>query len=466
VFEALDRVLREAGPRTRGVGLAVLRLGSSAAARDASGGLLASGGEVELPVLVTRLPGPCSYTGEDSIEIVVPGNPHVVERVMERLVGAGLSPARAGEFTARAYVGGRLGLVEAEAVGAMIAADTRERLDAARRLHDGSVGIAYRRFADEATGLLALVEAGIDFTDQEDVTPIAPAALSARLRALRGAIGEHLRAAAGEHARDALATVALVGGPNAGKSTLFNALLGRRRAVASPIAGTTRDVLREEMDLSRDVAGAGRVALMDLPGLEVGFDGSNSGGRSEVAAQHAARKALVDADVLVWCDPGARFGAGGFDGAGSVGEAWKGGKNLKPAWDRRGTGGARAVLRVRTCADRPLGHELPAGVLAVCALDGWNLSVLRRAIAEVACVSGGGCVAALVPRHRLALAATTEALDRALGLVAPTSRGSLAQPEAISQCLREAIEHLGELVGTITPEDVLGRIFATFCVGK
>ncbi len=387
-------------------------------------------GHSQLPVLLAAFPGPHSYTGEDLAELQFAGSPFLVERVLQALTSIpGVRLAQPGEFTARAYFNGRLTLEQAEGVAAVISAGSREQLDAARDLLDGRTGDSYRALTEELATLLALVEAGIDFTDQEDVVAIDGPTLSRRLGVLRGAVVRHL---GGDHAAESLSMlprVALVGRPNAGKSTLFNALLGRRRAVASPEAGTTRDVLSEPLDLSRDAPGAPAVLIQDLAGLDqhAGPD------------QSAARAALNAADLLVWCDPTGRFDADPL------------------------TLPDIPTIRVRTFADQPHPHATRED-LAVCAMDGWRLPVLRRAIADAATGARGAGVAALLPRHRRALLAALAGLDEALALVSGAER--LPEPEVIAQSLRLALDELADLTGRITPDDVLGRVFATFCVGK
>lgn len=381
-----------------------------------------------------------SYTGEDSAELLLPGNPFVVRQALRKLLESpGVRHAEPGEFTARAFLNGRMNLDQAEAVGALIGARTREELEAAHRLRDGASGRTAAAWLDEAANLLALVESGIDFTDQEDVTPIDGPTLRARLTALRGhtRIGEGERAGAGE------ARVVLAGAPNAGKSTLFNALLGRARSVASPIPGATRDAIQESLDLGAERVGAGGVALVDLAGL----DGALAArGGADAAAQRLAAAAIAAADVVVHCDPTGRF-------------------HPLPGVEH-----ARAVIRLRTKADLALGagEESAGAPLRVCALDGRGLGALRRAIADQAFAreARGGVEAALAPRRRSALRRADAALGEALQAVGAGERGALARPEVVAQALREAVDALGELSGRVHPDDVIGRIFATFCIGK
>ncbi len=405
-----------------------------------------------LPVLVTRYASPRSYTGEDGAEILLPGNPYLLERVLTRLLSLpGVRLAEPGEFTARAYLAGKLSLDQAEGVAATIAAASEEQLQGAGELLSGSTGAAYRAWADELATLLALVEAGIDFTDQEDVVPIRPGELKRRLGALDDAIGAFIGSSRGGEARTALPRVVLAGEPNAGKSTLFNALLGRRRAVVSPVAGTTRDVLEEPLDLAGALPGAGAVLLVDVAGLdaEASFqrdaEGSPTKPRVHLDMQRRAREAVTDADAVVHCDPSGRF------------------PGLPVPADA-------TVIRVRTKADLPHARDdggAPSGIAAlpVCALDGWNVPVLRRAIADAACGSRAGGVASVLPRHRRALNQTGVALREGIERIGDGG-GALRDPAAVADALRAALDALGELTGRISPDDVIGRVFATFCVGK
>ncbi|MBX3358122.1 MAG: 50S ribosome-binding GTPase [Phycisphaeraceae bacterium] len=392
-----------------------------------------------LPVIVLVMPGPSSYTGEDAAEIVTAGNPSLIERVLHRLEAFdSVRPATPGEFSARAYLGGRLSIEQAEGVAATIAARTDAQLDAAERLLTGERGREYRAWADETATLLALVEAGIDFADQEDVVAISARDLRSRCGTLADRIDSLLGASAGREAETEVTRVVLVGRPNAGKSTLFNALLGRRRAVVSAEPGTTRDVLEEPLDLSQEVPGGPTVTLVDLAGL----DSATSTG-TDAAAQRAAHMAIRAAHVIIHCDPAGRF----------------------PPIEQAGP--EAAVLRIRTKADLP-GTARPAGDLVVCALDGWNLAPLRRAIADAAWGREADHLAEWVPsRHRRALRQTAAGLRDAAAAAEGTGNGSqMASPELAAVALRESLDAIGEVTGHIAPDDVIGRIFATFCIGK
>jgi len=381
-----------------------------------------------LRVRVIRFEAPRSYTGEDSAELTLPGNPHLVERVIDAATGfPDVRRAEPGEFTARALLNGKMSVDQAEGVAQLIAATSEDQRLAASSLLSGETGRAYRAWADELTTLLALVEAGIDFTDQEDVVPIDTEALGVRLSVLRAELAERIGSHVGGESSEGLPAVALAGAPSAGKSTLFNALLGKARAQTSPEPGTTRDVLREELDLSSEGPSFGRVELLDLAGLDEDASGAIAG-----EAQRAARAALREAEVVVWCDPGGRFEALG------------------------GLGSDARVIRVRTKADLAVGQT--ADALAVSALDGSNLGALRRAIADAAV--GGQGRDAILPRHRAHLSGAVRAIERAL------DPATVGDAELIAGELRAALDEVGALVGRVGPDDVIGRIFSTFCVGK
>lgn len=393
------------------------------------------------PAVVLMGRGPRTYTGEDALEVLLPGNPYLVERFIEACCAVpGVRRAGPGEFTARAYFNGKLTLEQAEGVAALIAARSSDDLDAARRLASGRTGQLYERWAAELTALLALVEAGIDFVDQEDVVPIAPAELRRRLDALAAELREHARTVPAAAAEDAPPLVALIGPPNAGKSTLFNALLGRARSVVADQAGVTRDVIVETLRLD-EAAGPGlAVRLADLPGLDAAASSP-----AERAAQEGAMEAIRLADALVQCDPMGRF------------------PPVEPHVEA-------PVVRVRTKADLAAaagdderGGE--GGEVAVCALDGWRLDVLRRAIADAALRPAGGSASAAMVRHARQIGLAVDALEPVIEAIEPAAP-SLAAPELVADGLRAALDAIEQVVGRVTPDDVIGRVFATFCVGK
>lgn len=452
----IERCLTPA-PHARGVSVCGVTI--DAAQR---GGRLAPR-ELACPAIALYATAPASYTGEDTLEIILPCNPHLVERVIDRCCAHdGVRRAGPGEFSARAYLNGKLSLDRAEGVAAAIAAGTADDLDAARRLASGETGGVYRAWADELTTLLALVEAGIDFTDQEDVVPIAPGELRERIVQLRAAMTSRSGGELAARAGGALPLVVLVGEPNAGKSTLFNALLGRVRSVVASEVGTTRDALIEELRLD-EAAGPGlAVQLADLPGLDAvaggrtldaestsgagvspaGSPQAQGGGLSSprlASAQARAFEAISRADAIVHCDPRGEFATGSWTVADAV-----------------------PVLRVRTKADQP---GPGGGDVQVCALDGWHLDAVRRGIADVALRAPGGSCSVALARHAREIAVAVGRLGVAEGRIDPVAH-ALASPELVADGLRGALDQLEHVLGRVTPDEVVGRIFATFCVGK
>lgn len=397
----------------------------------------------ELPAIAIAFQAPRSYSGEDTLELLVPGNRELLRRILDMLAAiSGVRHALPGEFTARAFLHGKLTAEQAEGVGALIAARTQAEHTAAERLLAGAAGAEYREIADEIAGTLALVEAGIDFTDQDDVVAITADELRRRVAAALMRIEAILAGARPREVVSELPLVVLVGAPNAGKSTLFNALLRRERAMVSDVAGTTRDVIGETLELAAlgwapgASFGPMRVRLADLAGLDAaaisGIDRD---------AQRAARAAMERADVLLWCDPTGRF---------EQGEALP-----LPI-------GERVIVRVRTKAD--LVAEKSDATLSVCALDGWRLGSLVRAVQDAIAASRGSGETSLLPRHARAMEDARSALRQGLGLVGDGRR--VATPEVVATCLRAALDAVGSVAGRISPDDVIGRIFATFCIGK
>ncbi|TVQ77773.1 MAG: hypothetical protein EA380_06965 [Phycisphaeraceae bacterium] len=405
--------------------------------------------DLSMACLVLRARAGRSYTGGESAELILPGNPHLLRRIVddalsvstpERIVRGALP----GEFTARAMLAGRMTSEQAEGVQALVSAGNAHEHALARSLLDGSTGDRYRAVADELAVLLALVESGIDFTDEEDVVPIAPAELCARLGKLDVEMVSLLGPGSRATVDESPVRMALVGAPNAGKSTLFNALLGRERAIVSEQAGTTRDVIAEALPRDPMMPHAPAIELLDLAGLDAG---SASDGRAHGAAQLAARDAIGAADAIVWCDP-----SGQFDDA----------KVAHLVAER-----PAMVLRVRTKADLVAPQDT-GEMLAVCALDGWRMDALHRALCDAATTVRGYSTplapGSLVSRHRAALQEAQRCVREAMELINPAREAHSI--ELVASSLRLALDRIGEIAGRIEPDDIIGRIFATFCIGK
>jgi len=406
------------------------------------------GETIALPVLATHLPGPASYTGEDTLEIQLPGNPALIERVLLMFTELrGVRLAEAGEFTRRAYLNGRVDLTAAEGIAATIGAVSDAQLQAAGMLRRGQLGQWAATLVDELAQLLALVEAGIDFIDQDDVVAIAPGRLLTGLEEAAERINQLLRRSRAWGQLEALPRVVLVGQPNVGKSTLFNALLGRDRAVTSNVAGTTRDVLAEPLSLTVGDRQA-EVMLVDVAGFDAATLGLNR--HMQAAADDAMSRAelilhLVDSDRAP--EPGL------------------------PAKARLSNDRLRR-LTVRTkidlCPNRD-DDALPVD-LAVSPITGEGLDDLRRMIADRIgdrAVALAGEAMALQPRHQEELRGAAAAIRQAIELTEPQrDRNALSGPELIAEPMRAALDRLAQLGGDMSPDEVIGKVFATFCVGK
>ena len=355
----------------------------------------------------------------------------MLERVLGQLLTLPMVRlAQPGEFTFRAYCNGKLDLTQAEGVAATIAAVSDGQLAAAGHLARGELATFAREQVDALGHLLALTEAGIDFVDQEDVVPIAPVDLAAGVDAAATHLAQLKARSRAWGAVEALPRVVLAGAPSTGKSTLFNALLGRTRAVTDAAAGTTRDVLEEPLQLPD----AGEVMLVDLAGLDV----ASAANDLDHAAQQAARNALQKADLVL-------------------------------AFDDRVPLTAAPQLRIHAKAD--LSENAVTASTAthtVSAHTGQGLGRLRQTIATHLAdraVSVSAELLALQPRHQAALATASVALANARTHINPAAH-ALDEIELVAAGLRDALDALAGLGGELTPDDVIGKVFSTFCVGK
>ena len=385
----------------------------------------------EVPAHAAVFHAPASFTGETAFEIQLPGHPALLERVLERLREAGARLAEPGEFSFRALIRGAMDLTRAEGVNAAIAAESDAELSAAERLRAGELGDAASGLVARLGELLARLEAGIDFADEEDVVAVPRRELLAELESIRGRLEDLLARSRRWGEIEALPRVALVGPPSAGKSSLFNALLGRPRALVRAESGTTRDVLTERVVLERPAGGAPVAAMVsDMAGLDAPETALDR------AAQRNARAAIEAADLLL-----AVHDASAADP-----------RRAEPAVP------GQAVLAVAAKADLA---DRAEGDLAVSARTGAGLGALRRAIAERIGARRSGTSGALTlrPRH-------VERIETALARIRAVEAAPDVGSELAAASLREALDALAAIGGTMSPDDVLGRVFATFCIGK
>ncbi|MBN9511077.1 MAG: tRNA uridine-5-carboxymethylaminomethyl(34) synthesis GTPase MnmE [Alphaproteobacteria bacterium] len=378
-----------------------------------------AGGEILDRAVVLWCPAPSSYTGEDSAELFLHGGPAVVAGVCETLVALGGRPAEPGEFTRRAFFNGRMDLLEAEAVADLVEAESSAQRRQALRQLDGALGALYRGWAERLTRLCAQQEALIDFPD-EALPDGQEAAMLAEVDTVLAEIEGHLDDdRRGERLREGL-VIAIAGAPNAGKSTLINALVGRDVAIVAPTAGTTRDVLE-----ARAVFGGVPVTLLDTAGVRASDDPIESEG----VRRARARAAAADLVVLVQ------------DGTDDIAPAVPGGRRLV----------------VASKAD--LGADGRSADVAVSALTGLGMAQLRERLGAIAqdLAGAAGPPALTRPRHRAALLGAAGALRRAR---------EASQAELRGEDFRTALLEFGRITGRIGAEQVLDSVFGQFCIGK
>ncbi len=426
-------VIRLSGPRTRVI--AGTLTGVSPRPRHAHYvRFLDAVGETIDDGLLLYFQAPRSYTGEDVAELQAHGSQPLLQRLLSRCVELGARRARPGEFTERAFLNGRLDLVQAEGLADLIAARDETMARAARRSLDGVFSARIDDLVERLTALRVEVEASIDFPD-EDIDPVGDAALDTRLHAIRDDLRALLvQAERGQRLRDGLHAV-IVGAPNAGKSTLLNALAGSDRAIVTDQPGTTRDVLRETLRID-----GLELTLVDTAGLRTSED------PIEREGVRRARDELQRADLVL------------------------------AVVDASDPGAVRALTRELEAAHAPrlwlhskidLAGHLPTRTrdaegehLYVSARTGAGLDLLRAALREAAGAPAGTGAFTARARHVEALRRAGDELDRA-AVERRAGAGELA-----AESLRLAQDALGEITGRVGADALLGLVFSKFCIGK
>jgi tRNA modification GTPase len=390
-------------------------------------------------VLAVVMRAPHSYTGEDVVEIHCHGGTQLLRSILDRLLSAGARLARPGEFTQRAFLNGRLDLAQAEGVAALIGARSEQAARLALAQLDGKLSRQLRHFTDELRELLLLVEAHIDFPD-DDLGTLDRQTLAARAQTVRATMGTLLQTFdAGRALREGV-SVLILGRPNVGKSSLLNALLGEARAIVTEIPGTTRDTVEEHL-----VLGGLPLRLVDTAGVRDTHD------PIELEGVRRAREKATMADLVLLV----------VDGSQALTAEDRMAMALAPP--------ARTVL-VRNKTDLPGGcahgelADFPRQV-AVSVRQGTGLEELQAAIFTHFCGAGASDasdgVVLTERRHR-------EALDGALTALGHF-QAALAGGEPL-ECLafelRETLAALGQITGETTPDAILEQIFSRFCIGK
>ena len=420
--EILSRVFRPAG-------------GKPLEARRLTFGHVLDGEDVVDEAMAVLMPAPHSYTREDVAEIQCHGSDALVRKILYLLLRAGARMAGAGEFTFRAFMNGRIDLAQAEAVMRMIRAGSDRAMRSAIRQMEGGVSAFVRQAREEITALLAEIAAAIDFPDE-----VEESAAAGEVRVRCEAIAARLRASCDARAgriEDEGLRVVLCGRPNAGKSSLMNALLMEERAIVTDVPGTTRDTLTEAVQMDGI-----RVSLTDTAGLR------ETGDAVERIGVERARKALTGADVrLLVMDGSQPF----------------------TAEDRQTLMGLEPHAVVLTKGDltaavdeTEVARAFPgARRVVVCALTGEGMDALRQMIVSFAPQEDGESSALSQARHAQAALRACGALEDAVRAI---DAGMPLDVCAVD--LSAALDYLGEITGETLNEEVIAQVFARFCVGK
>jgi tRNA modification GTPase len=449
---AQETIVAISTPPGRG-GIGIVRL-SGPHALEIANGLIRTGGALEPArarlaevadpdtsakldeAMVTYFARPHSYTGEDLVEIAAHGSPVILDMLVRVALRGGARLARPGEFTERAFLAGRLDLTQAEAVRDLIEAQTLYQARIAAEQMGGGLSRRVHPAKQNLVELIALLEAGIDFAEDDvEVTPDEE--IVTRIDTIAGELGELARSF--EHGRMVHAglRLAIVGRPNVGKSSLFNRLLERERAIVTATPGTTRDLVTDRLSL-----GGIPVELVDTAGLREAKD------EAEAIGVRKTRETLAEADVvMVVLDASVPLRDDESELIASL--------------------AGRRALVVRNKSDLNTGADVPPDLpllsLTTSALTGEGMRALRDALAELvrnpAGESESGILTSL--RHFEAVSGAAAALGAAREAV-----GKRIPHEMLLLDLYGALRHLDSLTGETTAEDILNRIFSSFCIGK
>nr|WIE92306.1 tRNA uridine-5-carboxymethylaminomethyl(34) synthesis GTPase MnmE [Mesorhizobium sp. WSM4875] len=416
-------VIRISGPKTRFV-IETIAGGGIKDRFATLRKLMASDGSVIDHGLVVFFPGPSSFTGEDVGEFHVHGSRAVAAKMLETLTGfAGVRHAQPGEFTRRAFLNGKLDLVETEALADLVNAETEAQRRFAVRNAEGAQSELYSGWRRRLIQARAMIEAEIDFADEEDVPGSVSKAVWTDVAAMADEIERHIQGfKSAEIIRDGFEVV-ILGAPNAGKSSLFNALAQREAAIVTDEPGTTRDLLEVVLDLH-----GMRVRVVDTAGLR------EAAGKVETIGIERARAKAGGADLVLL---------------------------LEDMVDPQPVGAVPTgvpLLRIGTKTDL-MGARRGAHDLAISSKDGTGISELLDEIAGRAAAAVGGAGEILPSRLR-----HIELLEEAKDfLLAALSGQSL---ELRAEELRVATDRLGRIIGAVDVEDMLDVIFSQFCIGK
>lgn len=400
-----------------------------------------TGGKVD-EVLAVFMKSPASYTGEDVVEIHSHGGQIVPKKILDLIFGLGARPANPGEFSLRAFLNGKMDLAQAEAVADIINAQTDDALKQAEMQLEGALSNKILEIKDIILDILAEVEAQVDFPE-EDIDPIVKGALIGRTEDILSGLGT----LSGSYREGRIlkygVSTAIVGKPNVGKSSLLNRLVMKERAIVSPVPGTTRDFIEETIDV-RGIP----LRLVDTAGIRI------TGDEIERTGVALAKKKAEEAELIIAV----------IDGSAPLDD--------NDYEVLKGLRGKQSILAVNK-ADAGLSvnrsdlleFSPPERIVHTSAKTGMGIEDLKNAVSMLLRGNAGRAEAGEVVltelRHKLAIEKASESLSSFLRLL-----DAGESPEFLALDLRVALDSLGEITGEVTTEDVLGRIFSKFCVGK
>jgi tRNA modification GTPase len=454
--------VRLSGPDARAVAAPMLRLRHPLAAGRARFAQIVdidANNEVLDEAVVTFFEAPHSYTSEDIVEIAAHGSPVLLDSLLRACLRNGARLAEPGEFTQRAFLSGRLDLTQAEAVRDLIESTTLHQARLAARQLGGSLSRQIAPVKEKLVRLIAALEAGIDFAE-DDIDLLAAAEIDAEIEAVQAPLAALERTFAyGRIVRDGF-TLAIVGRPNAGKSSLFNRLVERDRAIVTAAPGTTRDLVTESVSLEGIP-----VELVDTAGLRDAVDEAESLGIAK------SREAMAEADIVLLVldatrplHPEDRAAIAAHAGRPLLIAFNK--RDLVPDADLDAISGAAsdaARERIPNLAPEAAPGTGAAAVVSTSALTGEGLPELRRAILRLVSTAAPTGETALLTnlRQQQAVSGCVAALDRARRAAATS-----IPHEMLLLDLYEALQSLDALTGATTADDILHLIFSTFCIGK
>ncbi|MCB9228752.1 MAG: tRNA uridine-5-carboxymethylaminomethyl(34) synthesis GTPase MnmE [Deltaproteobacteria bacterium] len=400
-------------------------------------------GEVIDQPMAVMFAAPHSYTGQESAELFLHGGPWLVTKALKVLYGCGFRAAEPGEFTRRAYLNGKLDLTEAEGIRLLVEASSHQEWLAARQLADGQLRREIGELRQMVLESMAWLEARIDFPDEKETSAVEWAHVDQKVGKVRESLLGLLHSFDSGRVASQGLRVTLLGRPNAGKSTLLNAMLGEERAIVTELPGTTRDYLEESCLVQGRL-----IRLVDTAGIREGGDVVEKIGISrslEIAKTSDLVLLLVPADAsaadLEWLD----------------------------AWEKAEASSEVTFLRVLTKADLPSPGWLTSydkdSWMQISCQEGSGLKELRQKLADLV----DACIAPLQqkktfitsPRHKQALEGAIKNLESFV-----QGRHSGAWEEMLAFELRELARQLGSVIGETSSDEVLGEVFRTFCVGK